>query len=102
LHPSLRNAVRLRVEGERVAMPGPALTPYLVGLLVLLGMLGTLLGMVATLRGTGHGAGKRDGPAGYPRLARRTGQRVGICVRHLDCGRGHFRHAGAALRAVPA
>jgi hypothetical protein len=53
LHASLRNAVRLRVEGERVALPGPALTPYLVGLLVLLGMLGTLLGMVATLRGTG-------------------------------------------------
>ncbi|MGF6899110.1 DUF802 domain-containing protein [Paraburkholderia sp. GAS348] len=53
LHPSLRNAVRLRVEGERVALPGPPLTPYLVGLLVLLGMLGTLLGMVATLRGTG-------------------------------------------------
>ena len=53
LHPSLRNAARLRVEGERVALPGPALTPYLVGLLVLLGMLGTLLGMMATLRGTG-------------------------------------------------
>ncbi|MEW6343764.1 MAG: DUF802 domain-containing protein [Pseudomonadota bacterium] len=53
LHPTLRNPVRLRVEGERVALPGPALTPYLVGLLVLLGMLGTLLGMVATLRGTG-------------------------------------------------
>lgn len=53
LHPSLRNAVRLRVEGERIALPGPALTPYLVGLLVLLGMLGTLLGMMATLRGTG-------------------------------------------------
>ncbi len=53
LDPGLRNAVRLRVEGERVALPGPALTPYLVGLLVLLGMLGTLLGMVATLRGTG-------------------------------------------------
>jgi hypothetical protein len=53
LHPSLRNAVRLRIEGERVALPGPALAPYLVGLLVLLGMLGTLLGMVATLRGTG-------------------------------------------------
>ncbi|WP_341316762.1 DUF802 domain-containing protein [Paraburkholderia sp. IMGN_8] len=53
LHPSLRNAVRLRIEGERVALAGPALTPYLVGLLVLLGMLGTLLGMVATLRGTG-------------------------------------------------
>ena len=53
LHPGLRNAVRLRVEGERVALPAPALTPYLVGLLVLLGMLGTLLGMMATLRGTG-------------------------------------------------
>ncbi|RZS81342.1 DUF802 domain-containing protein [Pigmentiphaga kullae] len=53
VHPSLRNAVRLRVEGERVGLPGPALTPYLAGLLVLLGMLGTFLGMVATLRGTG-------------------------------------------------
>jgi len=53
LHPGLRNTVRLRIEGERVALPGPALTPYLVGLLVLLGMLGTLLGMVVTLRGTG-------------------------------------------------
>ncbi|CAB3760523.1 DUF802 domain-containing protein [Paraburkholderia solisilvae] len=53
LHPSLRGAVRLRVEGERAGLPGPSLTPYLVGLLVLLGMLGTLLGMAATLRGTG-------------------------------------------------
>jgi hypothetical protein len=53
LHPSLRHAVRLRVEGERSALPAPSLTPYLVGLLVLLGMLGTLLGMMATLRGTG-------------------------------------------------
>ena len=53
LHPSLRNATRLRIEGERVGLPGPALTPYLVGLLVLLGMLGTFLGMVVTLRGTG-------------------------------------------------
>ncbi|MGO4554094.1 DUF802 domain-containing protein, partial [Stenotrophomonas sp. 2YAF22] len=49
----LRNAVRLRVEGERTALPSPVLTPYLVGLLVLLGMLGTLLGMMDTLRGTG-------------------------------------------------
>lgn len=53
LHPSLQNAVRLRVEGERTALPGPALTPYLTGLLVLLGMLGTFLGMVVTLSGTG-------------------------------------------------
>ncbi|NII09113.1 DUF802 domain-containing protein [Oleiagrimonas sp. C23AA] len=50
---SLRHAVRLRVEGERVALPAPTLTPYLVGLLVLLGMLGTLLGMMVTLHGTG-------------------------------------------------
>ncbi|WP_369936670.1 DUF802 domain-containing protein [Xanthomonas tesorieronis] len=53
LDPGLRNAVRLRIEGERVALPAPGLTPYLVGLLVLLGMLGTFLGMMATLRGTG-------------------------------------------------
>jgi hypothetical protein len=49
--PALHNAVRQRVEGERVALPGPALTPYLVGLLVMLGMLGTFLGMVVTLNG---------------------------------------------------
>lgn len=51
LHPSLQNPVRLRVEGERIGLPGPALTPYLVGLLVMLGMLGTFLGMVVTLDG---------------------------------------------------
>ena len=51
IHPSLQNAVRLRIEGERSGLPGPALTPYLVGLLVMLGMLGTFLGMVATLNG---------------------------------------------------
>ncbi|MCM8611139.1 DUF802 domain-containing protein [Accumulibacter sp.] len=51
LHPSLQNAVRLRIEGERGGLPGPALTPYLVGLLVMLGMLGTFLGMVVTLDG---------------------------------------------------
>ena len=48
---NLQNAVRQRVEGERVALPGPAFTPYLVGLLVMLGMLGTFLGMVVTLNG---------------------------------------------------
>lgn len=53
----LQNAVRLRVEGERVALPGPALAPYLTALLVLLGMLGTFLGMVATLNGTGMALG---------------------------------------------
>lgn len=47
----LQAAVRQRVEGERGALPGPALTPYLVGLLVMLGMLGTFLGMVVTFKG---------------------------------------------------
>ena len=51
LHPSLQHPVRSRIEGQRVAMPGPALTPYLVGLLVMLGMLGTFLGMVVTFQG---------------------------------------------------
>lgn len=51
VHASLQNAVRLRIEGERVGLPGPSLTPYLVGLLVMLGMLGTFLGMVVTLNG---------------------------------------------------
>jgi hypothetical protein len=49
---ALRDAVRLRVQGERVALPSAALTPYLVGLLVMLGMLGTFLGMVVTFKGT--------------------------------------------------
>lgn len=53
LPPSLCNVVRLRIDGDRVALPGPSLTPYLTGLLVLLGMLGTFLGMVVTLKGTG-------------------------------------------------
>ncbi len=53
LPPSLCNAVRLRIDGDRVVLPGPSLTPYLTGLLVLLGMLGTFLGMVVTLKGTG-------------------------------------------------
>lgn len=52
IDPALHHAVRLRIDGQRVALPGPALTPYLAGLLVLLGMLGTFLGMVATLKGT--------------------------------------------------
>lgn len=49
--PGLQNAVRQRIEGERGALPGLALTPYLIGLLVMLGMLGTFLGMVLTFKG---------------------------------------------------
>lgn len=51
LHPMLRQPVRQRIAGERTALPGPALAPYLVGLLVMLGMLGTFLGMVMTFQG---------------------------------------------------
>ncbi|MBQ0931156.1 DUF802 domain-containing protein [Ideonella alba] len=49
-----RPALQARLDGQRLLLPGAALTPYLVGLLVLLGMLGTFLGMVATLAGTGQ------------------------------------------------
>lgn len=49
---ALQQAVSQRVETGRGALPGPALTPYLVGLLVMLGMLGTFLGMVVTFQGT--------------------------------------------------
>jgi cytochrome c551/c552 len=51
LHLSLRNAVAQRIEGERVGLPAPVITPYLVGLLVMLGLLGTFVGMVETLSG---------------------------------------------------
>lgn len=49
--PSLRHPVRQRIDGERAPLPGPGLAPYLVGLLVMLGMLGTFLGMVVTFQG---------------------------------------------------
>lgn len=51
LHPSLQHAARQRVEGDRVALPAPVLTPYLVSLLVMLGLLGTFVGLVETLKG---------------------------------------------------
>ena len=47
----LQHSVRQRVEAERAALPGLSLTPYLIGLLVMLGMLGTFLGMVVTFKG---------------------------------------------------
>ena len=48
---SLRNAVRQRVQGEYIGLPAPVLSPYIIGLLVMLGLLGTFIGMVATLKG---------------------------------------------------
>ena len=54
LHPSIQNSVGQRIEGEKIGLPSPVFTPYLVGLLVmlgLLGLLGTFVGMVDTLQG---------------------------------------------------
>lgn len=51
LHPSLQSSVRLRIEGAQNGLPAPIITPYLVGLLVMLGLLGTFVGMVVTLKG---------------------------------------------------
>jgi hypothetical protein len=51
LDPSIRNPVRMRIEGDRSGLPAPVMAPYLVGLLVMLGLLGTFVGMVETLTG---------------------------------------------------
>lgn len=48
---SLRDSVRLRIKGDHVGLPVPVLTPYLTGLLVMLGLLGTFIGMVDMLQG---------------------------------------------------
>ncbi|WP_372796623.1 hypothetical protein [Litorivivens sp.] len=48
---TLRFSVRQRIYGEATGLPAPLLTPYLVGLLVMLGLLGTFIGMVETLQG---------------------------------------------------
>ncbi len=48
---TLKMPVKLRIEGDKVALPSPVLSSYLVGLLVMLGLLGTFIGMVDTLAG---------------------------------------------------
>ncbi|KPQ27573.1 MAG: Apolipoprotein A1/A4/E domain [Marinobacter excellens HL-55] len=48
---SMQFAVHRRIEGQAAALPGPQLTPYLTGLLVMLGLLGTFAGMIVTLGG---------------------------------------------------
>lgn len=48
---ALRAPVAQRIEGVRTPLPMPVLTPYLVSLLVMLGLLGTFAGMVDTLQG---------------------------------------------------
>ena len=51
MDPTLQGAVGERITGERVGLPAPVFTPYLVGLLVMLGLLGTFVGMVVALQG---------------------------------------------------
>ena len=46
-----RSSVEPVVKVCPLALPAPVLTPYLVGLLVMLGLLGTFVGMVETLQG---------------------------------------------------
>ncbi len=51
LSTTLRHAVQQRIEGQRTPLPAPVITPYLVSLLVMLGLLGTFAGLVGTLDG---------------------------------------------------
>lgn len=44
-------SVQQRIDGHFAALPSPQFTPYLVGLLVMLGLLGTFAGMIVTLSG---------------------------------------------------
>lgn len=48
---ALQTPVRQRITQERSQIPTPVLTPYLIGLLVMLGLIGTFIGMVGTLKG---------------------------------------------------
>ncbi|NLY93990.1 MAG: hypothetical protein GXY23_08155, partial [Myxococcales bacterium] len=49
--PALRELLRSRLEGVPRPVELPVFTPFLVGLLVMLGLLGTFLGLFETLRG---------------------------------------------------
>jgi hypothetical protein len=54
LSPELRQLLRARIEHAPFTFANEHITPYLVGLLVMLGLLGTLLGLFETLSGAGH------------------------------------------------
>jgi len=98
----LRQSVRLRVEGERATLPGPALTPYLVGLLVMLGMLGTFLGMVMTFKGAVFALeGSADLQAIRSALAAPI-KGLGLSFGHVGGGGGHLGHARADGHPVQA
>jgi hypothetical protein len=66
---SLQRLLRARLEGAPRPVRGAELTPYLVGVLVMLGLLGTFLGLFETMRGA-HTvvAGSRDASVLQPAL----------------------------------
>lgn len=49
--PTLRAWLRARLEGAPSTPPAPVFAPFLTGLLIMLGLLGTFLGLFETLRG---------------------------------------------------
>ncbi len=49
--PMLRAILHARLDRVPYALPVPSFTPYLIGLCVMLGLLGTFLGLFETLRG---------------------------------------------------
>ena len=48
LSPPLRALIRARLDRASVLMPSPVFAPYLIGFLVMLGLLGTFLGLFET------------------------------------------------------
>ena len=53
LSPLLRALILARMDRSPMPAPSPVFAPYLVGLLVMLGLLGTFMGLFETLRGAG-------------------------------------------------
>ena len=83
-------------------LPGPALTPYLVGLLVMLGMLGTFLGMVVTFKGAVFALeGSTDLQAIRSALAEPI-KGLGLSFGTSVAGRGGVGHAGPDVGHQPA
>jgi hypothetical protein len=52
--PLLSSLLRARLSQSNLVVPGPVFAPFIVGLLVMLGLLGTFLGLFETLRGAGQ------------------------------------------------
>ena len=100
VHPSLQTAVRLRVEGERAGLPGPA--DALPG-----GAAGAAGHARHLPRHGGHpqrrgaGPGEHHRPARHPRRAGRPVRGPGGGLRHLGGRRRHLGDAGPGVPPVP-